>query len=98
MRSVIAAALILATVGVADAQYNYNRGSNFGGGFGSHRGMSGTRSNPNSYYVHPSPRLDGGITSGHYRTAPNNTQLDNFGTRGNYNPYTGSYGTRPAYR
>jgi hypothetical protein len=24
----------------------------------------------------------------------NNTQLDNYSTRGNYNPYTGSYGTR----
>ena len=25
---------------------------------------------------------------------PNSTQMDNFSTRGNYNPYTGAYGTR----
>jgi hypothetical protein len=36
--------------------------------------------------------------SGQYGTGSNlnNTQLDNYGTRGNYNPYTGSYGTRVA--
>ena len=31
-------------------------------------------------------------------TNPNTTQSDNYGTRGNYNPYTGNYGTRtPRY-
>jgi hypothetical protein len=96
MKIVIATALVLVTAGSANAQYNYNRGNSYGGGFGSNRGMSGTGSNPNSYYVHPSPRMDGGITSGHYRTTPNNTQFDNYGTRGNYNPHTGTYGTRGA--
>ena len=27
-------------------------------------------------------------------TNPNNSQMDNFGTRGNVNPYTGAAGTR----
>ena len=36
--------------------------------------------------------------SGHYQTNPNNTQLDNYGTRGNLNPYTGAVGTRGAQR
>lgn len=27
-------------------------------------------------------------------TNPNNTQMDNYGTRGNVNPYTGAAGTR----
>jgi hypothetical protein len=35
---------------------------------------------------------------GHYQTNPNNTQRDNYGARGNVNPYTGSVGTRsPQY-
>jgi hypothetical protein len=34
----------------------------------------------------------------HVQTNPNNTQLDNYGTRGNINPYTGQMGTRnPRY-
>jgi hypothetical protein len=36
------------------------------------------------------------ITQGHHQTSPNTTQLDNFGTRGNVNPYTGAVGTRSA--
>ena len=28
----------------------------------------------------------------HYKTSPNNSRLDNFSTRGNYNPYTGKTG------
>jgi hypothetical protein len=35
-----------------------------------------------------------GISS-HYQTNPNSTMSDNYGTMGNFNPYTGSYGTRP---
>jgi hypothetical protein len=39
----------------------------------------------------------------HFSTAPNSTRLDNYSTRGNYNPYTGQMGTRdpfpaPTYR
>ena len=30
----------------------------------------------------------------HYRTAPNKTKLDNYGTKGNTNPYTGKKGTK----
>jgi len=30
------------------------------------------------------------------RTSPNNTRNDNYSTVGNINPYTGSYGTKPA--
>ena len=34
----------------------------------------------------------------HQQTNPNNTQMDNYGTRGNVNPYTGQTGTRaPRY-
>lgn len=32
-----------------------------------------------------------------YRTSPNRTKLDNYSTRGNYNPYTGKTGTKSYY-
>jgi len=48
--------------------------------------------------VSPHTSSNSTYVPGHYATNPNNTQLDNFGTRGNYNPYTGTTGTRsPRY-
>lgn len=29
----------------------------------------------------------------HYKTSPNKTKLDNYSSKGNYNPYTGKKGT-----
>jgi hypothetical protein len=40
-------------------------------------------------------RSDGTYVEPHHRSSPNNTQSDNYGTRGNTNPYTGQEGTRP---
>jgi hypothetical protein len=88
-KAFILAALIAAIPAAASAQNwgsrNQNSGSN---------NLYGTGSNPSSTYVAPSIRSDGGMTSGHYRSTPNNTQFDNYGTRGNQNPYTGQTGTR----
>jgi hypothetical protein len=39
----------------------------------------------------------GESVSGHYQTNPNSTTLDNYGTSGNVNPYTGAIGHRSAY-
>ena len=39
-------------------------------------------------------RSNGTYVSGHYRSAPNETRCDNWTTSGNYNPHTGSMGTR----
>lgn len=58
--------------------------------------MSGTGSNLNSHYVSPHITSRGTYVGGHHATNPNNTQLDNYGTRGNVNPYTGAVGTRGA--
>lgn len=84
MKIALACALVIASVTMASAQ-------SFGG-FGS--GSSGTGSNPNSHYVSPHINSNGTYVQGHHATNPNNTQLDNFGTRGNVNPYTGNVGTR----
>lgn len=49
-------------------------------------------------YVKPHVRKDGTYVEGHYRSAPNKTDLDNYSTRGNTNPFTGETGTqRPSY-
>jgi len=45
-----------------------------------------------SYYRH-----DGTYVKSYYRSSPNYTRMDNYSTQGNYNPYTGSYGTRNPY-
>ena len=33
-----------------------------------------------------------------YRTSPNKTKLDNYSTKGNYNPFTGKKGTANPYK
>jgi hypothetical protein len=94
MKALFAAAILCATTVAATAQYG---GSNSNGMYGS-SGLYGTGSNPNSHYVSPYTRSNGTYVGGHYQTNPNGTQLDNYGTRGNLNPYTGTYGTRmPRY-
>jgi hypothetical protein len=58
----------------------------------------GTGSNPNSHSTSGYTRSNGTYVSPHQQTNPNSTQTDNYGTRGNVNPYTGVTGTRtPRY-
>ncbi len=84
----LASALFLSTVSLANAQYGYGTNPY------PSSGLNGTGSNPNSHYVRPYTTQSGTYVAPRYQTNPNNTQMDNFGTRGNYNPYTGQYGTR----
>jgi hypothetical protein len=88
MKIALASLLVIVSATMASAQY---LGHSFGG-----LGLSGTGSNSNSHYVSPHTTSSGTYVPGHYATNPNNTQLDNFGTRGNVNPFTGSVGTRGA--
>jgi hypothetical protein len=39
----------------------------------------------------------GTYVPGHYQTNPNGSLLDNWSTMGNYNPFTGQSGYKPAY-
>lgn len=50
------------------------------------------QTNLNHEYVKGYTRKDGTYVKGYYRTAPNNTNRDNFSTQGNVNPYTGQSG------
>jgi hypothetical protein len=54
----------------------------------------GTGSNPNSHPVQGYSTTGGTYVPPHQQTNPNSTQADNYGTRGNVNPYTGAVGTR----
>ena len=49
-----------------------------------------------STYVSGYTNSYGTYVNGYYRTTPNSTRNDNYSTVGNVNPYTGSYGTKPA--
>ena len=78
----IAAALTLAATG-AQAQY---------------KGLYGTGSNPSSHSSSGYTTSRGTYVQPYVATNPNSTQMDNYSTRGNVNPYTGAVGTRnPRY-
>lgn len=64
------------------------------GGYSGYEGYGGygTGSNPRSTRVDGHTRKDGTYVQPHQRTVPNNTSNDNYGTSGNYNPYTGTTG------
>jgi hypothetical protein len=91
MKLAIGIALLALSIGPAASQLYGSQSSNSNSAYG-------TGSNPNSHYVQPHSNSNGTYTQGHYQTNPNSTQLDNYGTRGNVNPYTGQVGTRtPRY-
>ncbi len=98
LKIVIAAAAVALMAGPAAAQYG-SRGSSYGlYGGGSGSGLYGSGSNSNSHYNGGYTNNHGTYVAPHMSTNPNSTQMDNYGTRGNLNPYTGSYGTRsPRY-
>jgi hypothetical protein len=76
-----------ATVGDASARQEEARDQQEGDG-------PGTGSNPEAVDVRPYTRDDGTPVEGHRRSAPNDTELDNWGTKGNVNPDTNEPGTR----
>ncbi|RFU46925.1 hypothetical protein [Paraburkholderia sp. DHOC27] len=50
------------------------------------------------HYVQGYTRNNGTYVEGHYQTNPNDTQYDNWSSKGNVNPYTGQEGTvYPSY-
>lgn len=54
----------------------------------------GTGPNPNSHPVQGYTTSSGTYVQPHQQTNPNSTQTDNYGARGNVNPYSGAVGTR----
>jgi len=92
MKWTVATLALALSSGFASAQLYGNSNNSLYGG------LSGTGSNPSNHYVSPYVNSHGTYVQGHHTTNPNNTQLDNYTTRGNLNPYTGVIGTRrPGY-
>jgi len=52
------------------------------------------QTNPNHEHVRGYTKENGTYVAPHERTAPNNTDRDNYNTKGNYNPSNGQEGTR----
>lgn len=81
---------IIATVLSANAQYNYGSTS-----YGSSSyGTSSYGVNTTSTYVNGYTKSNGTYVQGHYRSTQNSTNHDNYSTSGNYNPYSGTTGSR----
>lgn len=55
---------------------------------------TGTGSNSSVEYVQGYTKSNGTYVNSYYRTKANSYNLDNFSAKGNYNPYTGSTGTK----
>lgn len=83
-RIIITAAALVAGTTVASAQYS---------GYG-----YGTGSNPDGHSVSGHFNSNGSFTQPHHSSNPNSTQIDNYSTRGNVNPYTATTGTRSPHR
>ena len=82
MKKILLAAVLLSIASTAQAQYR----------------TYGTGSNSSSHSVGGYTTNSGTYVAPHTATNPNNTQYDNYGARGNYNPNSGTYGTRsPRY-
>jgi hypothetical protein len=92
MKKIILASVIIvaSAVGASAQLYGNSRSNSYGSGTSGF----GTGSNPSSHSTQGYTTNSGTYVQPHYQTNPNNTQMDNYGTRGNFNPNTGAYGTR----
>jgi|SRR5574344_136044 hypothetical protein len=86
--------VMMTIVMAADAQYNINLNDiDVSSIFGNSNVSSGYVNNDtyrHSGYV----RSNGTVVDSYMQTAPNHTNLDNYSTYGNSNPYTGTVGSR----
>ena len=95
---IITLALILVSILSANAQV-YSGYSGYSGlssysGYSRSSSSYSTGTNSSVRYQSGYTRSNGTYVQGHYKTSSNYTNHDNFSTSGNYNPYTGSTGSR----
>lgn len=60
--------------------------------------LTATNSEARTTRVGGSVRKNGSYVAPHYRTSPNRTKLDNWSSKGNYNPFTGKKGYTDPFR
>ena len=95
---IITLALVLVSILSANAQV-YSGYSGYSGlssysGYSRSSSSYSTGTNSSVRYQSGYTRSNGTYVQGHYKTSSNYTNHDNFSTSGNYNPYTGSTGSR----
>ena len=59
---------------------------------------AGNKGNPSTTTVHGYTKKDGTYVAPYQRTAPNETQRDNWSSKPNVNPYTGKEGTKESQK
>jgi hypothetical protein len=77
------------TNGMPDMRYRENRST-----YGTSYSTPTTTALPAVRYQSGYQRSDGTAVNSHYKTESNNTNWDNFSTKGNSNPYSGESGSR----
>jgi hypothetical protein len=91
----ITLALVLVSILSANAQvYSGYSGLSSYSGYSRSSSSYSTGTNSSVRYQSGYTRSNGTYVQGHYKTSSNYTNHDNFSTSGNYNPYTGSAGSR----
>jgi len=87
MRTLKAALLIfvLAAFGFAQSHHHSSSGS----------GSYGTGSKASNTTVHSYTKRSGKHVDSYHRTTRDSTQRNNYSAKGNYDLYTGKYGTKP---
>lgn len=75
--------------GMPDMRFRENRSS-----YSSSYSMPTPIATPTVRYQSGYQRTDGTVVQSHYKTMSNNTNWDNFSTKGNTNPYTSVAGSR----
>lgn len=86
MKTIVFALLLSITITFAHAGHR--------SGFSSR--SHGTGSSARVTHVRGYSKKDGTYVQPHFRSSSNNTQHDNWSTKGNVNPYTGKEGTKEA--
>ena len=100
MNKILLSFLTLMTVSVVSFSqsfynpYSTQRSSRSSSGNSSNLYGIQSQTNPNSKYQQGYQKSNGTYVQDHYKTESNNTNLDNFSTQGNSNPYTLQSGTR----
>jgi hypothetical protein len=92
---IVVAACVVSCGAFAQRQsnpYGNPYGSSNSNPYGSAPGNGYT--NPNSHAVDGYVRSNGTYVAPSHATNPNSTRSDNYGTKGNVNPYTGKSGSR----
>ena len=97
MKKIILSGAILAMSFISNVNAQSFESSNRQvGSFNSSQTTSSTFNNVNTStrYQNGYTRKDGTFVTGHMKTTSNGTNLDNYSTRSNVNPYTGTTGSR----